>query len=568
MQRRLVGLRSVALALGLIALVFLPGLGSSHSASPGATAPRPHALSTIATTDSGGFTLNSFRVGLGSGNVYWVAYDPTGDTLAKVSINDQNASRDGLTNPVATWEANFSASTYNYSSNWNAYYAIPLTLPYGGQWNVTLSGTHAGFVASNFSVQVYTDSLSPAQSAYLPGTTATVVYEVYKTANDALYTPSSLTLVGTYRLANFTVVSLFGGHGRTLTPSGLGTATFPVPLNAAPNSPIELRLYANETTASGSTTVSAFTFTEVGNLTVSLALTLSTSGSPLTVLPGNVPAILTVDVEIVGGGYYAAAPNISVALTFRNPHNALVSPIPGNPPLSLLTDQNGMASTLFLTSISTFVPLATYTIWANATQSGGPGSSRNNTLFFSVLPVASNPGLALSFGQEMYYGGDTATLTWTIANEGLGSSGGPWTAEAWFAIETASAYRYFAVGNITSSGSTGTFSLGMPVAYQGDIEVGIDAYNATTEIYAFAYAYVSHPSILLAPSEYDYLPGDTISVGVSTQGSAFSGATLYWTASGYDGSFPTFATGTVSGGSFSFMAPSLGSIGDIQVNVT
>lgn len=568
MQRRLVGLRSVALALGLIALVFLPGLGSSHGATPGASAPRPHLPSTIATTDSGGYNLNIFRVGLGTGDVYWVAYDPTGDTLAKVAINDQNASRDGLTNPVATWMANFSVSTYNYSSNWNAYYAIPLSLPFGGQWNVTLSGTHAGFVSYNFSVEVYEDSITTGQSAYLPGTSATLLYEVYKTANDALYTPSSLTLVGSYRLANFSAVSLFAGHGMSITPAGLGSVSFLVPLNAAPNTPIDLRLYANETTASGTVSMSATTYTYVGNLTVSLELTLSTSGNPTSVLPGNVPAILTVDVQIVGGGYYAAAPNISVALTFRGPHNALVSPIPGNPPLSLLTDQNGIASNLFLTSNSTFVPLDTYTIWANATQSGGPGASRNNTIVFSVLPVASNPALALNFGQEMYYGGDTATLTWTLATQGLGSSGGPWTPEAWFAIETASSYRYYATGTVTGSGSSGTFSIGVPSSYQGDLEVVMLAYNATTEIYAYAYAYVSHPSILLAPSEYDYLPGDTISVGVSTQGSALSSATLYWTAGGYDGSFPTFATGTVSGGSFSFMAPALASIGDIQVNVT
>ena len=90
----------------------------------------------------------------GRGGVYFAVDDPSLDDKVTVQINDGNTTRDGLTNPVASWIVNASSGTYT-STTHGIEYTLPTSLVYGGNWNVTASGAVGGFYSNAFTVQTY-----------------------------------------------------------------------------------------------------------------------------------------------------------------------------------------------------------------------------------------------------------------------------------------------------------------------------------------------------------------------------------------------------------------------------
>ncbi|MCI4334714.1 MAG: hypothetical protein L3K04_03695 [Thermoplasmata archaeon] len=564
MYRPLAGLPAATVVLTLIALIGVPGLGGAHAVAPPAI-PHPAVAASITPTDSGGFNRFNFETGLSTGQIYYHAYDGTGDTVATVEINDKNATRDGLTNPVAKFVANFTLFTDNYSSDWNIFYALPLNLPQGGIWNITLAGTLAGFLYQNFTVQTFYTEMGPYQEAYLPGQSAQVLSTVTRTTNGAPFTPTTIVVTGTYELANFTFKSLFGSTPLTLTPSGFETFTVSIPRLAAPGTSVLLRGWANLTGTGGTESHTSSATLYVGNLSTALSLTLGNGGTSVAVLPANTPAILTVAVTIITGFYTGPGANISVALALHGPHG-MVTSLPGNPPLHLITNSQGDASILFTSSTSTFTPQMPYVFWENSTQTNGPGASLNNTLSFSVLPYEnSTEGLQVWFGQQQYYGGDTATVNWQLGN-GTGGAPAGWTVDDWEAVEPDASYAGWLTGTINSGAGSSSFTLPMPTGYAGLIELIVFAHNATQRIDGVGYADVTTPSILLTPSEYVYQPGDTLHVAVGTQGSALSSATLWGTVASSSG--VTLWSGVVTGGSISFNVPVVNTPSYVRVNVT
>ncbi|MCI4346373.1 MAG: hypothetical protein L3K07_06430, partial [Thermoplasmata archaeon] len=380
--------RAASLAVVLLMLAVLPGLTGAHSA-PSPARPTPAAPPSVEVTNALGAPAQYFYVGLGTGDVYFHAYDLSGDTIGVVAINDLNASRDGLTNPVAHWTANFSMNPNNYSYLWHAHLELPLGLSQGGRWNVTLTGTHAGFVSRNFTVGTFTVSATPFRGVYVPGHVASVLISVTRSVSGALFQPTKLTLTGSYLLqTNLSTVSLFSAP-RVLGPSSYIVTTFTVPLNAAIHNPVFLSVWANYTTASGTESQSSGTEFSVGVLSVSLSLSLSNHGPFVSVLPANSPAILTISVSETDFFTYSAGDNLSVAISFQGPNGNLAS-IPGNPPLALRTDSDGLATVLFTSSNQTFQPMTPYTIWVNVTDPVGPAKRLNNTLSFTVLPAVSS----------------------------------------------------------------------------------------------------------------------------------------------------------------------------------
>ncbi len=81
--------------------VGVPAFGRAATPSGSAPAAPLAGSDTVQATNRFGAPQTVFYVGLTSGAVYFAATDPnTGDSSANVSLIDQNATRDGLTNPV------------------------------------------------------------------------------------------------------------------------------------------------------------------------------------------------------------------------------------------------------------------------------------------------------------------------------------------------------------------------------------------------------------------------------------------------------------------------------------
>jgi hypothetical protein len=556
--------RASAVAVVLFLLALLPALSGAHAA-PQPALPTPALPPAIQTTDSAGTPSGNFWVGLSSGQVYFHAYDASGDTTAVVAINDQNATRDGLTNPVAHWTANFTLNVNNFSFLWHTYYELPLGLNQGGRWNITLDGTHAGFLAQNFTVHTFEVSATSFRNAYLQGHVASVLVTVERSVNGAPLTPTTLVMSGEYLLKNFTPASLFGAKPLVLTPSGYGVATFTVPLNAANDSAIALTIWANLTGSSGTESEFASAEVDVGVISVSLGLSLSLNGPLVSVLPANTATILTVSVTETAFFGYSAGDNLSVAISFQGPNGDL-STVPGNPPLTLRSDSEGYATVLFTSSNTTFKPLTPYTIWANVTDPMGPSFSKNNTLTFTVAPaLPAGEGLSVSVGQEDYFGGDSITANWMLGGTNGATLPG-WTTDSWLVYDASGGFSIYTTGTIGSTSGSGSFSFTAPLHYAGELEIWVTAHNATETIENYAITAVSLPTILLSASDDNYLPGDTVHVSVSPQGSVLSSADLWGSATASGG--PVLWSGPVSGDSFSFQVPSVGTPNSIQINVT
>jgi len=92
------------------------------------------------------------------------------------------------------------------------------------------------------------------------------------------------------------------------------------------------------------------------------------------------------------------------------------------------------------------------------------------------------------------------------------------------------------------------------------------ASSATASISANTRAYVFAPTIFLNPSEAFYLPGDTVSVAVSTQGSILGNASMW--ESVVDSNGNTLSSGPLTGSSVSFTVSKVLAPSRITVSVS
>ena len=550
----------IALAVALVAVL----VGSSLIAAPGAArasvAAAPLAPHPAATDSVTPFTLYggcSYCVGYGTGNVYWQAYDPV-DTSAKVAINDQNATRDGLSNPVYSTTVSFATSTFNDSETWGISFLIPLTLQWGGWWNITISGASAGFSSTNFLVHTYTVSLSPTQPAYLPQHPGTIVYSVNSTVNNAPFhgTLSAVTLTAIYQTSTGTLVALPGTPKTLPTSPAWGTFNFTVPSNVNTYSAIQFVLYANATVGNTTPTESGITFAYTGYLSgpqVALADCATGYGCQTSNFQSGAIAYVLVRAVIYSPGGTAAASNISVTFEFATG----VTPVTptGNFPTNLKTNTTGEVEILFVASASVFTDLASNSVKVSlADPLDTATTSGPTTVNFAIFsPTAGLAGLRVTLSSSEYYGGDTATANWVVG--GLnGSSVSGWTVQSWWVWEYQSSSLYTTAligsGTINTTSTSGAFSFPIPLNYGDEIIVQVNAYNATSSIAGSTSAYVFAPTIFLNPSESFYFPGDTVTVAVATQGSALGNASMWESVTDSNGD--TLSSGPLTGNSISF----------------
>lgn len=554
----------VALLLTVSLVALLPG--SARAAAPmGASGPRgvgPHATDSILPTNYYGGFSPAYQTGLRSGSVYFQAYDPS-DAQATVQINDLNATRDGLTNPVKSWTVNLNGGGYNNSWTWGAYYLIPLNLTYGGTWNMTIKGTVAGFSYSNFTVSTYYVSGFTNARAYLPDHTGQVYYFVYSTVNSAPFTHlTNVELTAQYYTTGGTWVRL-NGTPLSLGSSWSGSYNFTVPNNANTASGIDFTFFANATGPTVNVSESNDEFAGVGYLGApSITLQSCAVGCVTTSFQVGSPVYVIVNESIYAVSGTSPGAGLEVKFSFTSGANPVTN-VPGSPPTTLTTNANGGAAILFLADSPPFSTTTLSNVSATVSDPLNPPMTpvTSTATFYVIKTTAGVPNFAVTLDSTQYYAGDTATATWQ-----LGTSNGSvlqgWTASQWLA---ATGGTLVEVGAIGSSASQGTFSFQVPVGYAGDIEVEVTAYNATMEIVAFQSAIVSPPQIFLNPSEGSYLPGDTLSVGVSTAGQILNGATLWATVVDSHGNL--VVNSAVSNGQIQVKIPSVGTPSYLNVGV-
>jgi len=531
--------RGVALAIALVVLLIASSLlvvPSAVRASPAPASARPAASDTIESTNVYGYYDTHFYTQLGSNDVYFYATDAV-DTSATVAINDYNATRDGLTNPVATTTAHFTAGV-NASYTSGIFLAIPLTVVYPGTWNITISGATAGFVFLNFTVQTYYVATNVNNGLALPGHTVTFYYNVLSEVNSAPYTHTTkLWATGEY-WSNQSKWVPIPGLPAYLTGIQSGTYNYTLPLNASATGSYGegysyVDFYANTTGASvwwQANGADVYTG-ELAAPAVVLA-TCPSSGCDTTNFAAGSTIIATAS-EWIQSGIYGGVrqPAVGADLTLRylkgtGSTATVVSPL-GSPPTHLTVNTNGQVQWIFTADSTAFSTTAANTL--NVTVSDpsvptnkGPGF---NVTFFVQRSTGVVPGLYMTFGAAQYYGGDTIFANWTLSGNSSVTNG--WNATWWEAyFYVTGSYFDTVITQGTATGTSGEIQVVAPLGFTGRVYFDIQYSNATYSAGGGSSIPVSPPQILLTASEVYYLPGDSVTVTVTTLGSVLSSATL------------------------------------------
>jgi hypothetical protein len=566
---------TAALTIAVLMLAVGPALSSAHTTGASAAptvvpatsrlAVHPSATDSIMTTDRYGYITTSFDTGLSTGDVYFYATDPS-DTTAQVTITDPNATRDGVPAPAASWTVTFHTSTVNSSYSWNAYYQIPLTLAVGGWWNISISGANGGVAWSLFQVHTYSVGVTTDASVYLPGHTATLTYAIYSDVNDSLV-PYARTVqaVGFYEDRSAAQQSIFPTGTVDLLAEEIGNLTLVTPTNIMPNTEVFVEVWANVTGTSAPYSEMGTASLRVGSLApTQVCLGSAPSSSPCVTSPfeeGSL-AVLSVDQMVQYGGEEIPAVGLHVTFNFQV-NGTTVSAVPGNPPLAETTNSSGSAIIIFLAELSSFPSTAIDRIVVNVSDPNDTATGSTVNVVFQVLPTSPGSPLAvLALDRSQYYSGDTVTATWSIGGTNSTAAQG-WVASLW-ALYSGGSGGLLAVSAITSTSSTGSFQYHIPLSFQGSLDAQLLIHNATEYRYYYAEAIVSQPQILLTPSELTYQPGDSVTIGISTEGSVFQGSSLYGNVIGEG---LTLFSGAITGSSISFTIPKVAPPSEVSIFV-
>ncbi len=590
---------ALALAVVLTASVLL-GVGfatagpASASAAHGSSAlatsasPAPAASDIAITTYNLYYETTDFCTGScytfdggaepGLAQLYFTIADTAADHSVNVTINDPNATRDGLVNPVFSATVGINQTTHVNTTDQNRLtFAFPGSVVYGGGWYINASAPLGGFTAVNLTVQTFSlyVSTSPGDgSNVVPGETITVNWVATASSNGAPYTHlTNLTAWGDY--TNATTQNLFAPAFLTLPTVGAGTFSFQIPGNATNIGAIDLELwavvYVGGATLENETGYSVF---HLGALYLDYIEASPypgcDSGNYYTFASGSpVFVCIWIDAHDPGYGYTEYVPGLTVSVHFWD-GSANVTP-GGNPPTELITNASGPVQFSFIPTAPPFQSAFrdTFPDGINVTISDSLASNPTYLpLFynysFQVIPAASTTGLvSVALNSYNYVDGETVFANWTLASTDSTATG-PLTASQW-AIFTQSE-GFIATGPIESTATSGMLELTLPSSgLTGLFAVYVLANNATQEFYGLAEATVSNPTLLLTSSSGGYYaPGQSLSFGVSLTPSALPGTTVYYNVTAYWYSYlmdettavTVVAVGDVAnGGSFSYAVP-------------
>ncbi|MGC2204901.1 MAG: hypothetical protein WA719_03120 [Thermoplasmata archaeon] len=569
MAHRLAAL-SVAALLIVLALVTVVLTASPVASAPAVATPASiPAIPTIYVTplDQFGDSQYTFEAGQG-GRVYFSINDGSDDASVTVHIFDSNATRDGLTNPVATWTVNASSGSY-LSTLHGLAYTLPATLVYGGTWNITASGAVGGNASTTFDVQTYS-LLVDNPPVVLPGASSSIGFIVVGIPSGSAYTQvTSVNLTASYydgATASYRSLALSqASFGAGVTQ---GTVTFLLPVNASYLGDIEFHAWANVTNngpyseeQTEDTAIATEYYSDVYfDCNCLNDVVLANSQVGIYVYPYMYS-------DEYGVQY---APGLTVTFGFWSGSTQLAnSSIPGSPPTTLVTGANGGASILFVASPSVFSTTATdqvniSVLWTPSIGGSAPVYENSTEDFVLATNGTAGATIVATFSEGAYYGGQAGTANWTVISLGTGTG---WNGLI-YVLETDADDTptvTFQYGLLT--GTSGTISFTAPANYSGNIELVVEAHNQSAYVESYAVADVEPAGILLVASETEYNPGDTVQVTVQTEGPGFASATLYETTT-VESDESLFSSGTITGGVFSIVIPKGVAPADLYVVVT
>jgi hypothetical protein len=349
--------------------------------------------------------------------------DPADDAGVTVSIFDSNATRDGLTNPVASWVVNVSAGSY-YSNVFGLAYTIPSSVVYGGTWNITASATLGGNESTPFTVQTYS-LWAHGTPVLLPASMGWVTYFVNSTSGGAAY--SSITSV------NVSAVYLDGTTGQYAPLSlsqnswgagvATGTATFTLPLNASEYGRVYFNVWAN-VSSNGNYTLqyntSTVYSTAIANYEYTEVEVDCTCVDDYAVIPNQLVFVGLYPVMWSTVYGYQYAPGITMDVSFWNGNSPVAaSAVPGNPPSTVVSPNSGGVFFSFVASSTVFSLTALN--YLNVSVVAVPsvnGSAIGWDNYSEAFALAANGttsvGISGVYSAGQYFGGETATLSWSL----------------------------------------------------------------------------------------------------------------------------------------------------------
>ncbi|MCI4319814.1 MAG: hypothetical protein L3K23_06765 [Thermoplasmata archaeon] len=556
---------SVAIAVAIVTALLLTIVPPLARGSPApAAAPlvvRPQATDTVTTTDGFGGTQTVFTTSAVNDLVFFRAFDPT-DTTATVSINDPNGSRDGVGARPFTTTVHFNTGSTNSSYLWNIFYKIPTSVQFGGQWNITVTGTVAGFFSQNFTVITYTVGATAAAPAYLPGHAGEVLYAINSTATDGPYGGvTSVTVLGSY-LTQTAATAKVPGFPRNVPAVAQGAFNFTVPTDAQTGfGGLSFWIYAN-VTAQNLSELAQLSVPVASVSTPSIQLGSCPSGCNTGTFQDGTPVYVSVRVDLIWNTGSAPAPGMN--LQFHFTAGAAPATPTGGWPANLTTNLSGGAAILFVATNAVFPVGDTDSVTVAVTDSVDAMIHVTNFADFTVVAVA--PGFAqlqVLLDRAQYFGGDTATGSWQLAGT-TSSAGTGWVVTEWSAWQVNSG-TLIVWKNVTGNAAQGSATFSVPLNYGGEVRFTVSVHNATESLTQSAYAVVTSQVILLNPSKPTYLPGDTVTVGVTTEGQIFQGATLW--ESVVDSNGNVLSSGMLTGSSISITIPKVGAPYSVHVSV-
>jgi hypothetical protein len=457
-----------------------------------------------------------------------------------------------VSTPAFTLNVSFTSGTSNYSSNWGKLYQLPLTLTHGGYWNVSITGTIAGTYSTWFYVHTYGVQLYSDANQYLPGHAATVTWDVRASANNArLNQISTVQSVAWYISRAGVHTNDFPTSPRNLAALATGSTSVGIPTDIPTGGLIHVIFWVNQTSTGGTNSeqsVIVLTAAALGVPTTYLGT--CSQGCPAFTLPANSIVFVRVTQMLVGGFFSTPAVNLNVHVSF-SANGVAITSVPGNPALVQTTNASGGVALLFLANPLVFSTTHPNQVSLNLSDPLYAKTAHTvNLTFFVQAVVPGVAALSLVLAQSQYYSGDTLTGNWAIGGSNATASQG-WQADSWFIFDSNTG-GLLATGNVTTTANSGSFKWPIPATWVGIVDAVVQAHNASSTLSSSASAFVTQPLILLTASELYYLPGDTVTITVATEGSAFTGATFYGSAvSG----FATVWSGVISGGSISLNIP-------------
>ncbi|HTW39631.1 MAG TPA: hypothetical protein VMF04_02070 [Thermoplasmata archaeon] len=564
MAARLAALCVTAILIVMTLMAIAPS--GSHGAPTGALAPavRPDLpVIGVTPTDIYGDTEYTFYPGTTESQVYFVVGDPADDANVTVHIFDSNATRDGLTNPVATWVVNVSSGFYS-SPLYGIAYTIPSSVVYGGTWNITASGAVGGNVSTAFTVQTYT-LWAHASPVLLPNAMGWVTYFVNASAGGGPYSHVSSVNVSAVYLDGTT------GHYAPLNLSqnswGAGTAsataTFTMPLNASEYGWVFFNVWAN-VSSDGNFSLH---FNTSGEFSTAIANYYATDIYPECACVGDlVTPNQQVYVEAVpwmwSEGYgYQYAPGVTMYVSFYGLNGVIpASAVPGNPPSTLVSGAIGYTEFSFIASPSVFSTTAlnylNISVVALPSVNGSAIVWDNYSEAFALAPTGTSlVGIFGAYSAADYYAGQTATFNWSLSALSGGTltgwAGQGYSVTAWDYGDTVPIS--IASGYLT--GTSGTITFTVPAAFDGDIWTAISAQNGSFRIQQTFETSADYASIDLRASVSQFTPGQSFTVTVENEGPGFAGATEFFAVYPEDSDSAPIASGTISGTSFTVLVP-------------